>query len=45
MQITDCITWIILQQLLEYKVEGKLHLGLRKQKKSSLPLAYMSKKL
>jgi hypothetical protein len=27
-----CVTWIIHQQLWEYKVEDKLHLGVREQK-------------
>jgi hypothetical protein len=33
MQIIDCITWIIHQHLLEYKIEEKLHREIREQKK------------
>jgi hypothetical protein len=37
-----CMTWIIYQQLSGYKVEKKLHLGVRKQKKK---VEYHSSKL
>jgi hypothetical protein len=33
MSVIDCINWIIYQQLWGYKVEEKLYLGVREQKR------------